>query len=83
MLSCIAGACGIASQLVGLAILLASISICPWFSWTEKYISVLGVEGSATTLFNSGLILTGVLSLVFAIASGKAFHLADCWDNWE
>jgi len=72
VLRSIAGASGITSQLIGLAALLATISSSPWFSWTENHLSVLGVEGSATTLFNSGLILTGVLSLVFAIGLGKS-----------
>ena len=44
-----------------------AISSSPGFSWTENYISVLGVEGSATMLFNWGFILTGVLILIFAI----------------
>ncbi len=68
----IAGVCGITSQIVGLTALLVTISNSPWFSWTENHISVLGVEGSATTLFNWGLILTGVLSLIFAIGLGKS-----------
>jgi len=63
----IAGVCGIASQFVALAILLFAVLKSPWFSWTENDISVLGVNGSATTLVNSGFILTGVLSLIFAI----------------
>lgn len=68
----IAGVCGITSQLVAVIVLWVTISSSPWFSWTENYISVLGVQGSATMLFNSGLILTGVLSLVFAIGLGKS-----------
>jgi len=71
VLKSIAGGCGITSQLVGLMVLLAAISSSPWFSWTENYLSVLGVRGAATRLFNSGLILTGVLSLVFAVGLGK------------
>ncbi len=67
MLRRIAGVCGITSQLVALAALSVAISSCPCFSWTESDISVLGIEGSATMLFNWGLILTGVLSLIFAI----------------
>ena len=67
MLRKIAGVCGIASQFVALAILLFAVLKSPWFSWTENDISVLGVNGSATTLVNSGFILTGVLSLIFAI----------------
>ena len=71
MLRRIAGVCGISSQVIGLSSLLVAVSMSPWFSWTENYVSVLGVKGSATTLFNSGLILTGVLSLIFAIGLGK------------
>ncbi|MBA7676813.1 hypothetical protein ES703_85058 [subsurface metagenome] len=67
----IAGVCGIISQLIGLAALLVTISRSPWFNWTENYISVLGVEGSAAMIFNWGLILTGALSLIFAIGLGK------------
>ena len=53
--------------------MLAVLSMSPWFSWTENYLSVLGVEGSATALFNSGLILTGLLSLIFVIGLWKNF----------
>ena len=72
MLRITAGVCGIISQITGLITLLASMSLSPWYSWTENYISVLGVEGSATTLFNSGLISTGVFSLIFAIGLGRS-----------
>jgi len=68
----IAGVCGITSQLVALAAVLLATSGSPRFSWTGNDISVLGVEGSATTLFNAGLILAGVLSLIFAIGLGKS-----------
>ena len=72
----IAGACGITSQLVCLTALLVTISSSPWFSWIENDISVLGVDGSATMLFNWGLILTGVLSLIFAIGLGQSLLLS-------
>ena len=72
MLRSIAGVCGITSQVIGLTTLLAAISSSPWFSWTENYLSVLGVKGSTTMLFNSGLILTGVFGLIFAISLGKS-----------
>ena len=68
----ITGVCGIISQLVGITALLgAAISNSPWFSWTEDHISALGVEGSAKTLFNGGLILAGIFSLIFAIGLGR------------
>ena len=70
MLRIISGACGITSQIVGLAVLLVAIYRSPWFSWTECDISFLGDRGSLTMLFNWGLILTGVLSLIFAIGLG-------------
>lgn len=73
VLRSIAGACGIGSQVVALISLLAAISTSPWFSWTENYLSVLGVNGSATTVFNFGLILTGLLSFIFAIGLEKTF----------
>lgn len=72
MLRRIAGVCGIASQLIVLTALLVAVNSSPWFSWTGNYVSVLGVEGSATVVFNWGLILTGVLSLVFAIGLGRS-----------
>jgi hypothetical membrane protein len=68
----ISGVCGIASQLVGLTAILVVASISPWFSWTENDLSVLGIDGSTTSLFNSGLIATGLLSLVFAMGLGKS-----------
>ncbi|MFC1864900.1 DUF998 domain-containing protein [Chloroflexota bacterium] len=68
----IAGVCGIASQLVALTALLVAASSSSWFIWTESHLSALGVEGSTTKLFNCGLILTGVLSLIFAIGLGKS-----------
>ena len=78
MLRIIAGVCGIASQVAGLVSLLLAVVMAPWFSWTENYLSVFGVQGSATTLFNAGLILAGSFSLVFAIGLGK-YLLSGRW----
>ena len=72
MLRRVAGVCGIASQAIGLVSLLIAVSMSPWFSWTENYLSVLGVKGSTTILFNYGLILTGVLSSIFAVGLGRS-----------
>ena len=73
MLTRVSGVCGIASPVVGLTVILVAISNSPWFSWAEDDISILGVEGSTTMLFNWGLILTGLLSLVFVIGLRKNF----------
>ncbi len=69
------GICGIISQIVGFAVLLVVVSCSPWFSWTENHLSVLGVRGSASTLFNYGLVIVGVLSFSFAIGLRKSILL--------
>jgi len=72
----IAGVCGIASQIIALIMILVVTDNSPWFSWTEYNISVLGVEGSMKILFNWGLILTGLSSLIFAIGLRKNLLLS-------
>ncbi|MFB0559378.1 MAG: DUF998 domain-containing protein [Dehalococcoidales bacterium] len=67
-----AGVCGILSQIAGFIVLLAVTSHSPWFSWTENHLSVLGVRGSASPLFNYGLVIVGILSLMFVIGLGKS-----------
>jgi len=76
-----AGGCGVASQVVGLTALLLATSLSPRFRWTENDISYLGVEGPATILFNWGLILAGVLSLIFAVGLGKSL-LSSRFGKW-
>ena len=44
-----------------------SIALSPWFSWTDNALSDLGVSPVAP-IFNGGLILTGILLSLFAIA---------------
>jgi len=73
MLIRVAGFCGITSQVIGLITLLVVVSQSPWLSWTDNDLSVLGVIGSAHQIFNSGLILVGALSFIFAIGLGKSF----------
>jgi len=72
MLIRVAGFCGITSQVIGLITLLVVVSQSPWFSWTDNDLSVLGVMGSARQIFNSGLILVGALSFIFAVGLGKS-----------
>jgi hypothetical membrane protein len=62
----ISGICGILTPIVTLAFVLIAIVFSPQFSWTENALSDLGVqEGATATLFNSGLIVGGILLLVF------------------
>ena len=70
----IAGICGIISPFLVCALVAVSIYYCPSFSWTQSYLSLLGVEGSAQTLFNASLITGGVLDIAFAIGFGKSLR---------
>jgi hypothetical protein len=52
-----------------LAFILISLAISQassWFSWTGNALSDLGVHKESAVLFNSGLIIGGILSIVFA-----------------
>jgi len=63
----IAGICGVLAPIIGLTLILLAIYYSPWFSWTENALSDLGVQGTAAILFNSSLVVGGVLTIIFAI----------------
>ena len=67
-----AGLCGVVSPFLGLILIAVSIYYHPSFSWTQNYLSLLGVEGPARALFNASLITSGVLYIVFAIGFGHS-----------
>jgi hypothetical membrane protein len=63
----ISGICGFLTPLVAFALIFSAIASYPEFSWTGNALSDLGVvEGITATLFNSGLLIGGVLCFVFA-----------------
>ncbi len=62
------GICGIITPIIAYTLILLAINYHPPFSWTDNALSDLGiVEGATSTLFNSGLIIAGTLTLVFAM----------------
>ena len=67
----IAGLCGIIAPLVALSFIALAISYSlSWFKWTENALSDLaGPKATITTasIFNSGLIIGGLLSIMFAV----------------
>jgi len=71
MMQKIAGLCGIICPLASLSFTALSISdSLSWFHWTENALSDLaGTQATATAaaLFNSGLIIGGLLSIIFAV----------------
>lgn len=62
------GGSGIFTPLIAFACILLAIAHSPRFSWTENALSDLGVQqGVTAVLFNSGLVISGLLTLVFAL----------------
>ena len=78
----VAWVCGILASIVVLSSVLIAISRSPSFSWTANMLSDLGDSSKAASgngaasIFNSGLIVGGILMMVFAagrvVAGGKA-----------
>lgn len=63
----ISGVCGTIAPIVAFTFILLAILNFPQFSWTGNALSDLGVhEGVTAILFNSGLVIGGILALVFA-----------------
>jgi len=67
----VAGLCGVIGPVIMLTFIFLAISYSPWFSWKENALSDLGVDGIAAILFNSSLIVGGLLSLIFAMGLRK------------
>jgi len=63
----ISGVSSILAPLVAFTFISLAIVYSPQFSWTENALSDLGVmEGVTAVLFNSGLIISGILAIIFA-----------------
>ncbi|MEE9152300.1 MAG: hypothetical protein V3U20_10790, partial [Thermoplasmata archaeon] len=66
-----AGICGILSPLIAFTCIGLAILYSPWFSWTDNWLSDLGgfpgerpvwsAHGLSSILFNTGLIIAGIL----------------------
>jgi len=69
----IAGLCGVATPVVAFLCIFLAISLSPWFSWSANALSDLGV-GEAASVFNSGLMAGGILTMVFAAGLSMAFR---------
>jgi len=62
----IAGLCGVIAPIISLSFIAFAIVYSPWFNWFKNALSDLGV-GEAASVFNSGLIIGGVLTTIFAV----------------
>jgi len=57
---------GIIGPVFTFILIFSAISQAPWFTWTGNALSDLGVHEESALLFNSGLIIGGILDVVFA-----------------
>jgi hypothetical membrane protein len=48
-----------------------SIASSPWFTWTQNALSDFGIQENTALLFNYGMIISGLLALVFSIGLMK------------
>jgi len=62
----IAGLCGVIGPIIVLSFIALAIAYSSWFNWFTNALSDIGVR-EAAVLFNSGLIIGGVLTTIFAI----------------
>jgi len=64
----ISGVSGILTPILAFTRISLAIASYPQFSWTDNALSDLGVVGDVTSvLFNGGLIISGILTLLFAL----------------
>lgn len=64
----ISGISGVLTPFVAFTFILLAIAFYPQFSWQNNALSDLGVVlGVTSILFNTGLVLTGVLAFIFAL----------------
>jgi hypothetical membrane protein len=61
----LSGLCGIIGSVLTIILVFAATALSPWFRWDTNALSELGV-GEVSLLFNSAVMIGGVLSLLFA-----------------
>ncbi len=63
----VAGTCGVLAPIIAYACILSAIASWSQFSWVNNALSDLGVQpGITAPLFNSGLVVSGLLFIFFA-----------------
>jgi len=67
----IAGICGILAPLVVFSCIGLAMVHAPWFIWIQNALSDLGVESASALLFNCGMVIGGVLLLVFSLGLAR------------
>ncbi len=70
MLLRLGGLCGILGSILSLVMVFAATVISQWFRWDTHALSELGV-GEVALIFNSAVIIGGVLNFIFALGVRK------------
>ena len=70
MLIRLGGLCGILGSVLALGMVFVATVISPWFRWDTNALSELGV-GEVSLIFNSAVIIGGVLNFIFALGVRK------------
>ena len=81
---------GIASVILSYVFIAVAISLSPWFSWYNNALSDLGnsslqknIASGADLVFNTGLIVGGVLASVFTILLSREFKFSWKYLIWN
>lgn len=69
---------GILSPITAYLFIFIAIQNAPWFSWTKNALSDLGAVKPSQIYFNIGLILAGILMLIFTIGLNFKFKSIIC-----
>jgi hypothetical membrane protein len=67
----VAGICGILIPVVIFTCLGLSLASSPWFTWTQHALSDLGISKDTEVLFNFGMVIGGILTLIFSFGLRK------------
>ena len=67
----IAGMCGVIAPVIFFVSIQIAIFDAPWFEWTQNALSELGVQGTSALFFNNGLVLVGILFLIFSLGLSR------------
>lgn len=73
MLLRIAALCGVIGPVISLSFIALAIADTPMFNWFTWALSDLGVN-EAASIFNSGLIVGGILTTIFAVGLTQIFR---------
>lgn len=68
----IGGLAGVFGPVIALSLVFYAVHVSPWFTWAGNSLSDLGVS-SAAIYFNGGLIVEGILNVLFAAGIAASF----------